>query len=70
MAIDIKSTNEGNGVTWYPIDFHIRLTILTENTYEIFVSLETNVQIDQLHLSQIMYDVADVESSKKYYIIS
>ena len=72
MALNIRSTNEGNvsPSSFYPIDFHITLTILSEETYEIKVTLQKNVQINYLHLSQIMYDSDDVESSKKYFVVT
>ena len=33
------------------------------------VTLSTKVRITVLHFSQIMFDVVDVESSKKYFIV-
>ena len=32
--------------------------------------LSTQVKVTVLHFSQIMFDVKDVESSKKYYIMT
>ena len=44
--------------------------ILSTQTYKISLSLYYNVQISLLHFSMIIFDVADVESSQTYFIMT
>ena len=59
-ALEIRSTLEGNSLPWYPIDYYVEATILTEQTYQLRVSLSNKTEIEWLHFSQIIFNQADV----------
>ena len=59
-ALEIYSTNEGYSLPWYPIDYHVEPTVLSETTYQLRVTLSNKTEIDWLHFSEIIFDQADV----------
>ena len=72
MALDIGCINEADtpGTVWYPITLAVNVEVLSPTTYKMSLQLSYNVYIYMLHFSLIFYDQADVESSKKYFIMT
>jgi len=53
----------------FPINLGIKYNIESEKNYKLSATLSTDVIVQKLHFSQIVYNADDVESSKKYVIV-
>ena len=56
------------GTSGYPIQFHIDVEVISSDTYFLNATLFTNVMITNVHFSEIIFNIDDVESSNKYQI--
>lgn len=59
----------GSAPNYSPVKFHITTGVINESFYFWNATLEINVLVTNVHFSQIIFNAADVESSKKYFIV-
>jgi hypothetical protein len=56
------------GTFGLPIEFHINVEVITSDTYLLNATLERNVMITNVHFSEVIFNIDDVESSNRYQI--
>lgn len=58
-----------DGVTYYPVQFHIASQVLNTSHYLLNATLRTSCMVTNVHFSQIIFNSDDIASSEKYYVV-
>ena len=53
-----------------PIDIYVTPTVISTDEYQLSISLKMRTELTRYHFSEIIFDVADVQASRTYFIVA